>query len=172
MNEDSLDYYFNGDYLIDEEPPAKTSPGGNNNGDNGGNDDDDDADNTAAVNSKFGSVLGIIFISVLAAVLLGAVIYSLDKRNSLYNQVSSLNTQLHLSEAENARLQSELESAMSAKNVEDYAENVLGMRKIDSSQIEYIKIRTGDVVTIPEKKESVLTRIKNFFDECVEYFRG
>ena len=56
--------------------------------------------------------------------------------------------------------------------MEDYAENVLGMRKIDSSQIEYIKIRTGDVVTIPDKKESLLTKVKNFFDECVEYFRG
>jgi len=90
----------------------------------------------------------------------------------MYNKVSDLNAQLHLAEAENVRLQSELESQMSAKNVEDYAENVLGMRKIDSSQIEYIKIRTGDVVTIPEKKQNILTRIKNFFDECVEYFRG
>ena len=126
----------------------------------------------AGGDSRVGSVLAIIFISLLAAVLLGAVIYSLDKRNTMYNKVADLNNQLHLAEAENVRLQSELESQMSAKNVEDYAENVLGMRKIDSSQIEYIKIRTGDVVNIPEKKQSVFTRIKTFFDECVEYFRG
>ena len=173
---DEMDYYFSGEDFDDDfytdavitskseavaanaVNTAKTSNTSNTGNKNGGN-------------SKFGSVLAIIFISLLAAALLGAVIYSLDKRNTLYNQVSSLN-QLHLAEAENVRLQSELESQMSAKNVEDYAENVLGMRKIDSSQIEYIKIRTGDVVTIPEKKESVLTRVRNFFDECVEYFRG
>lgn len=122
--------------------------------------------------SRVGSVLAIIFVSILAAALLGAVIYSLDKRNTMYNKVSALNKELHLAEAENVRLQSELESQMSAKNVEEYAENVLGMRKIDSSQIEYIKIRTGDVVTIPEKEQNIFTKIKNFFDECVEYFRG
>ena len=165
MNEDSLDYYSGDDYVAGEEAPVKPTPVTS--GGNGGNEN-----NSGGGNSKFGSVLVIIFISVLAAALLGAVIYSLDKRNTLYNRVSELSTQLHLSEAENIRLQSELESEMSAKNVEDYAENVLGMRKIDSSQIEYIKIRTGDVVTIPEKKENVFTKIKNFFDDCVEYFRG
>ena len=147
MADNSMDYYFS------EEFHEKESSG------NGGD-------------SRVGSVLAIIFVSLLAAALLGAVIYSLDKRNTMYNKVSDLNAQLHLAEAENVRLQSELESQMSAKNVEDYAENVLGMRKIDSSQIEYIKIRTGDVVTIPEKKQNILTRIKTFFDECVEYFRG
>lgn len=157
-DEYSMDYYFSGE---EPEPEFEApKPSRNNNSRNSGG------------SSKVGSVLSIIFVSLLAAALLGAVIDSLDQRNSLYNQVSSLNNQLHLAEAENVRLQSELESQMSAKNVEDYAENVLGMRKIDSSQIEYIKIRTGDVVTIPEKKESILTRVKNFFDECVEYFRG
>lgn len=104
-------------------------------------------------NAKSGSVFTIILISILAAAILGAVIYTLDKRNTVYNKVSTLNTQLNLAEAENVRLQSELESKMSAKNVEDYAENVLGMIKINSSQIQYIKIQTDDVVSIPEQEE-------------------
>ena len=157
---------FGEEFELDAPEPAVRTSGNNN-----GNNNENNSGNSGG-NSKVGSVLAIIFISVLAAALLGAVIYSLDKRNTLYNKVSTLNTELHLAEAQNAILQSELESQMSAKNVEDYAENVLGMRKIDSSQIEYIKIRTGDVVTIPEKKESIFTRVKNFFDECVEYFRG
>ena len=171
---DEMDYYFSGedfddDFYTDAVITSKSEAVAVNTAKNSNT---SNTGNKNGGNSKFGSVLAIIFISLLAAALLGAVIYSLDKRNTLYNQVSSLNNQLHLAEAENVRLQSELESQMSAKNVEDYAENVLGMRKIDSSQIEYIKIRTGDVVTIPEKKESVLTRVRNFFDECVEYFRG
>ncbi len=177
---DEMDYYFSGedfddDFYTDAVITSKSEAVAANAVNTAKTSNTSNTANTGnknGGNSKFGSVLAIIFISLLAAALLGAVIYSLDKRNTLYNQVSSLNNQLHLAEAENVRLQSELESQMSAKNVEDYAENVLGMRKIDSSQIEYIKIRTGDVVTIPEKKESVLTRVRNFFDECVEYFRG
>lgn len=122
--------------------------------------------------AKSGSVLAIVFVSLVAAVLLGSVIYTLDRRNTVYNKVTDLNRQLKLAEAENVRLQSELESKMSAKNVEDYAENVLGMKKMDSSQIKYIKIQTDDVVNIPEQEKGVIAKVKGFFDDCVEYFRG
>ncbi len=122
--------------------------------------------------SKAGSVLMIVMVSVLAAALLGSVIYTFDRRNTFYNKVTSLNKQLNLAEAENVRLQSELESKMSAKNVEDYAENVLGMKKMDSSQIKYIKIQTDDVVNIPEQEKGFFTKVKGFFEKCVEYFRG
>ena len=119
--------------------------------------------------AQSGSVLMIIFVSLLAAALLGSVIYSLDKRNTVYNKVSE---KLDEAEAENVRLQSELDSKMSAKNIEEYAENVLKMQKIDSTQIKYIKIQTGDVVTIPEQEKGAIAKIKSFFDKCVEYFRG
>ncbi|MCR4793828.1 MULTISPECIES: cell division protein FtsL [Ruminococcus] len=122
--------------------------------------------------AQSGSVLMIIFVSLLAAALLGSVIYSLDKRNTAYNKVSAMNEKLDEAEAENVRLQSELDSKMSAKNIEEYAENVLKMQKIDSTQIKYIKIQTGDVVTIPEQEKGVIAKVKSFFDKCVEYFRG
>lgn len=122
--------------------------------------------------AKSGSVLTIILISIIATGLLGSVVYTLDRRNTVYNTVTSLNKQLSLAEAENVRLQSELESKMSAKNVEDYAENVLGMRKMDTSQIKYIKIQTDDVVNIPEQEKGFIAKIKGFFNSCVEYFRG
>ena len=121
---------------------------------------------------KSGSLFTIILVSALAFVLLGTVIYSLDRRNTMYSKVSALNTELELAEAENVRLQSELESKMSAKNVDDYAENVLGMKKIDSSQIKYIEIQTDDVVNIPKQDEGVLAKVREIFDRCVEYFRG
>ena len=122
--------------------------------------------------ARRGSVMTIIFISALAAVLLGTVIYSLDRRNTMYNRVSAKNQELSLVEADNVRLQSELESRVSAKNVEDYAENNLHMQKIDSSQIKYIKIQEGDVVNIPEQDKGFKAKVKGFFDDLVEYFRG
>lgn len=123
-------------------------------------------------NQKSGSVITIIMISVVAALLLGAVVFSLDKRNTMYNKVAALNTELGIVQDENVRLQSELESRISAQKVEDYAINELGMRKIDSSQITYIKIQTDDVVNIPEQEEGIIARITGFLEECVEYFRG
>ncbi len=122
--------------------------------------------------ARSGSVFTIILISLLAAVLLGSVIYTLDRRNTVYNELSAKTSELTLMEAENVRLQSELESRMTAKNVEDYAENVLGMQKITPSQIEYIKIQTDDVVKIPESEKSPITKIKEFFRRCVDYFKG
>jgi len=124
------------------------------------------------IEARKGSVIRIVFLSLLAVALLGSVIYSLDRRNTMYNKVASLNDKLELTEAENVRLQSELESRMSVKNVEEYAENVLGMQKIDPSQIEFIKIQTGDVVIIPEQKKSFFDKIGDFFEKCAEYFKG
>ncbi|HBB71346.1 MAG TPA: hypothetical protein DCZ71_01915 [Ruminococcus sp.] len=119
-----------------------------------------------------GAVLLVILISLLAVSLLAGVIISFNRRNSIYNEVNAKTSALNLAEAENVRLQSELESKMSAKNVEDYAENVLHMTKIDASQIKYIKIQTEDVVSIPEQDDGLLTKIKDFLSDCVEYFRG
>lgn len=124
------------------------------------------------ISNRRGSVMRIVMLSLLAAAILGSVIYSLDRRNTMYNKVSYLNNELEKVESENVRLQSELESEMSAKNVEEYAENVLGMQKIDSSQIEFIKIQTGDVVYIPKQKKTIFDKVGDFFDKCAEYFKG
>ncbi|HNZ98378.1 hypothetical protein [Ruminococcus sp.] len=121
--------------------------------------------------ARSGSILTILFVSLLAAALLGSVIYSLDKRNTVYNKVAVLNERLDSAEAENVRLQSELDSKMSAKNIEEYAQS-LGMVKLNSSQIFYVKTQTGDVVTIPEQEKGLIAKIKSLFDKCVEYFRG
>ena len=121
--------------------------------------------------ARSGSVFKIIIVSLMAAALLGSVIYSLDKRNTAYNKVSTLQEKLDSAAAENVRLQSELDGKMSAKSIEEYAKS-LGMEKINSTQIKYIQIQTGDVVTIPEQEKGVIAKIKSFFDKCVEYFRG
>ena len=122
--------------------------------------------------ARSGSVMTIILMSAIAAILLGLVIYSLDKRNTMYNRVADKNHELSLVEADNVRLQSELESKVSAKNVEDYAKNVLSMQKIDSSQIKYIKTQDSDEVKIPEKEKGIKAKVKSFFEDLVEYFRG
>ena len=122
--------------------------------------------------NKSVSMILIIFVSLVALAMLGMVIYSFDRRNSAYNEVNALNAKLSFAQAENIRLQTEVDNKMSAKNVEEYAENVLGMQKIDSSQIKYIKIHTDDIVNIPEQDPGFIERVKIFIRDCVEYFRG
>jgi len=65
-----------------------------------------------------------------------------------------------------------IEQKSSQKVVEDYAENVLGMQKLDNAQVEYISLESGNKVEIPEQNENVLKKIKNAFDSFVEYLRG
>lgn len=162
----SLNYYRSTIYSEDNDPPEEKP-----------DDEQGSADKRQKINhsqngARRGSLISIILISVIAAAFLGGVVYAFDRRNTVYNQVAALNDELELVEAENVRLQSELESRMSAKNVEEYAENELGMRKIDSSQIKYIRIQTDDVVDIPQQDDGLISKIKGFFDSCVEYFRG
>ena len=173
---DYVRYYADDDIYEDTGEDTGTGAGsGNESGKSSGKDSDPDdkPDIRFRTNeARSGSVMRIILISVFAAAFLGSVIYSLNKRNTMYNKVTSCNQQLNAVEAENVRLQSELDSRMSAKNVEDYAVNELHMQKIDSSQIKYIEIQTGDVVNIPQQDENLWTKISDFFDSCVEYFRG
>ena len=75
-------------------------------------------------------------------------------------------------ESENVRMQSELEEKTALKSVESYAENVLGMQKLDKSQIEYVSISNGNIVDIPENNDNIFVRLKNSFDDFVEYLKG
>ena len=57
-------------------------------------------------------------------------------------------------------MQSEIAGKTSNKNVQEYAEDVLGMRVIDASQIEYVQIQTSDVVEIPEAEQTFFVKAK------------
>ena len=64
-------------------------------------------------------------------------------------------------EAENTRLNMELEAKMSTRNVEEYAKNVLGMQKVDPSQIERILGATEDKAEISgDRTNSILDLFK------------
>ncbi|MDE6594221.1 MAG: septum formation initiator family protein [Oscillospiraceae bacterium] len=70
---------------------------------------------------------------------------------------------------ENNRMKTELEQKSSQKAVETYAEEILGMQKLEKSQIEYVSLESGNMVEISEKSETVATKVKNFFDKVLEY---
>ena len=46
------------------------------------------------------------------------------------------------------------------------------MKKLDKSQIEYIKIQSEDVVQIPVEEQSFFSKLKDALHNIVEYIRG
>lgn len=75
-------------------------------------------------------------------------------------------------EQENTRMKTELEQKSSQKAVEAYAENVLGMQKLEKSQIEYVSLESGNVIEVADRRNDVFADIKDLWDSVVEYFKS
>ncbi len=116
-------------------------------------------------------VVMILVVSVCFLMLSG-VIYSNVQHLQISRQITAMQKELSDLQSENIRMQSEIAGKTSNKNIQEYVENVLGMRTIDASQIEYVQIQTADVVEIPEAEQNLYVKVKQWFDGIVEYLRG
>ncbi len=116
------------------------------------------------------SALGVF---VKAAVILGilfAVLYGNVETNRLFNEITKLQNELNSLQAENISLAAEYESVTSLKNVEDYAEDVLGLKKLDKAQIEYVEMEGDKVIEIVEPADTnIFVAIRNWWNEVCEY---
>ena len=121
---------------------------------------------------KRGSAPKVFIVALSALLVFFCVIYGKVETNRMYRQISDANQKLDEAQSENVRLQSELESKMTLKNVEDYAVNVLGLQKLDNSQIKYVQTQTDDIVEIPEESKSIFVRAKEKVESILEYIFG
>lgn len=119
-----------------------------------------------------GSVPKMIVTIAAAGLLLGAVIYGKVENASIYAEIAAKTKEVEMLYSENVRMQSEIEEKTSVRSLESYAEDILGMQKLDKSQIEYVSISGGSVVDIPENEENIFVKIKNSFGDFLEYIRG
>ncbi len=94
------------------------------------------------------------------------------KEADLYDQLSTTTAQLEIINSENDKMRSEIQSMTSKKNVEDYAQNVLGLEKIESTQIEYICVQQDTVIQTAQEETNVFVKIRDKFDDFVEYIMG
>ncbi|MDO5560152.1 MAG: hypothetical protein Q4F95_11205 [Oscillospiraceae bacterium] len=122
--------------------------------------------------SDKGSSIKIVAMAFVALVLLFCVIYGKVQINKVYSDINSQKAELASEQSENARLRAERESYTSRKKIEDYAENVLGLEKLDKSQIMYINVQSDDVVIIPENEDNIFVKIKDTFNEIIDYITG
>ncbi len=119
-----------------------------------------------------GSAPKLIVMALAAGALLGALIYGKVENTAIHSEIAAQNRYVAMLESENVRMQSELEEKTALKSVEVYAEEILGMQKLDKSQIEYVSISNGNIVDIPENEDNIFVRLKNSIDEFVEYLKG
>ncbi len=119
-----------------------------------------------------GSAPKLVVMALAAGLLLGALIYGKVENTAIYSEIAEQTQYVNMLASENVRMQSELEEKTALKSVEAYAEQILGMQKLDKSQIEYVSISNGNVVDIPENEENIFVKIKNSFNDFVEYLRG
>lgn len=103
---------------------------------------------------------------------------------SSYMQLASINLQNAKMRQEITRLQDE-ENALNAKKeqmynlayVEDYAENTLGMVKLDKSQVNYVEMDTGDRMVLAAAAEpaqaggNMMDALSQAFSAVLEYLR-
>ncbi|MBE6876424.1 MAG: hypothetical protein E7496_06835 [Ruminococcus sp.] len=118
------------------------------------------------------SVVKVILCAIVCFALLAAVILSNVQVLQLTSEITAKQKEYTDLQSENVRMQTELAGKTSNKNVQEYAENVLGMHALNPSQVEYIQIQTDDVVEIPEEDQNIFVRIKNAFDSFTAYMRG
>lgn len=111
-----------------------------------------------------------IAIFVIAGLLLAAIMYGRVELTSLYSRQAQLQAELEQYENENKSLESELAQKTGLTKVEAYAENELGLQKLNKSQIEYIRIEKSAVSEpVEQKDENVFTKIKKLFGDFLEY---
>jgi len=119
-----------------------------------------------------GSAPKMVAAAAAAGLMLGAVIYGKVENASVYAQVNEQNQAVEMLASENVRMQSVLEEKTALSSVEGYAEDILGMQKLDKSQIEYVSVSNGSEADIPETQDNIFVKIKNVFSDFVEYIRG
>lgn len=114
----------------------------------------------------------ILITAVMAVLVLSLVVYPKVQQATVMSDINKLNDQVMILESENVRMQTAIESKSALKAVEDYAIDVLGMQKLDKSQIEYLSIENGNVIDIPEENENFFVKLKHSFEDFLEYIRG
>lgn len=99
-----------------------------------------------------------------------AILYGKVESNALFSEIHDLEQELKNLQSENITLAAEYEARTSLKNVEDYAENVLGLKKLDKAQIEYIELPSDRVIEIVEtENKNIFIIIRNKINELREY---
>ena len=115
----------------------------------------------------FKNFVNILSIAVIVSLVVG-VIYTNAAITQTTNKIAQTQNAITELESEKAYLEFTLESRMSLDEIESYAINVLGMVKMDSSQVEYIEIESENKTEFGEDK--LADKIEQAVEPVLSYY--
>ncbi len=122
--------------------------------------------------SQTPAAVGTVLFVIAVGALLFATVSSKADIATVHADIVAQEAVVQSLRQDNSRMKMELEQKSSQKAVETYAEDVLGMQKMDKSQIEYVSLESGNKVEISDSNSNIFTDIKNAADKFMEYLKG
>lgn len=117
------------------------------------------------LNVSISSFLSTAFLVVLALSVTAMMIFSRVELTELTAQINKAEKELNQLKNENIKLNIEAESQISLSKVEEYAKNVLGMKKLQNYQVEYVCLTQQDKVEIKARdKDSIFNKYLQLSD--------
>ena len=116
------------------------------------------------------TVLACSVIVLLAA----SVLHMKMVKTSLSDEIAEKKATVADLDSEYTRLKAEKESSMSLSEVEDYAENVLGLVRLDRSQEEYLAVEKPDQVEVNSGSSGMDKLVSSFvrsFNAVLSFLR-
>lgn len=118
--------------------------------------------------------VGRVLCVAMILVLCGTLIYSQMQLTQLTDQISRKESELSDLNSQYVALKTKQEQTLSLNYIEDYAQNVLGMVKMDTSQIEYVEMSSPDLVEVNNAGATVNDAVASLvrsFTAVLEYLR-
>jgi cell division protein FtsL len=122
--------------------------------------------------AKVGSPIKLLIMCAVVLCCLLLVVKSYSDLAAISDEIAKTQAAVEVLESEHVRMEANIEGRSAIRYVEEYAEDVLGMRKIEKSQIEYIDVTGGNQVIVPETEKGFFTKAKESLDEFLEYLKG
>ena len=106
---------------------------------------------------------------IISGLMLLAIVFGRVELSKIYSEQSDLQAELSQLTEANMGLKSELDSKTGLSQVEEYAEKTLGLQKLDKSQVEYVEVKTDEVIESVKTDDNIFVAIKKWFKNVLEY---
>ncbi len=112
----------------------------------------------------------IITPAIAAVIVLAGIISNQIEVSRLTAEQSEMNEQLAQLQSDCANLEAQLSAKTGITAVEDYAENTLGLTKLDKSQVEFVEIPPVTVAEVVTQESSgFFSSVKEWYEDFKEY---
>ena len=107
----------------------------------------------------------IVMVAALALLMGFTLLYSQVVITELNGQIAAKQEELTTLQAENVRMQTELEGKMSLTEIEEKAVGEYGMVKPDNSQVSYVKLEQENKLEATKPEENIFEQIVRYIQD-------